>query len=733
MAPFEKSCEESLDSLMTTPVHPRKKSGKPARVGYERWMWIELLWFDRNLPDYGVDGLCQRAGFIPEVVTLLLSDPEFVHGHTGRMNRIFSPGICSYDGHPCNEERQRQVWTARHLVGLIRALKKKNISVYFTHFDAPLGGWLEGHPELRFLNRHGQWINFYSPYKHLADGRPYLDFYLPLLVKTIADFGFDGYHAGDGLAHPRIPIYEGDFSDETVRQYQERMGEPLPRRFRESSDGNCSQVKMRAAWLWKERRREWIEFHRARTTAFWSEIIQRLELQQSRVIFNTCWTRDPFEALYRYGVDYTALARAGVFAFLAETASAVHEYGGDLPYGEPDGEAWEPRGTLTRFSTNLQMLRAAAPTTKIIFMNGIKDTNEAWNGIRHAPTNVESEILSHTAQFCFEGPKKIRRVAEGVISVLSDGLLESEWKWIRDRWDLGFSLRPCACGVGVFWSEGFHARLAADYALRRHVPYAEIVARLSLAGAPVFMVVRSGHLRQWRGPLLVIHPHLLTPEEWKQVVNHAGGPVVTVGDPIPVQCPSPSQPGFQAGGFHVSILHPQGNKPNLPIIPKGRRTPYGSDPFRWLVRLPCPPVPEKIFTALAEWLNRVSGGPRVLLNPADILARAYPIARHTLRLMVRNESFYYRNCLIELPKGCVKVKTSERATEWRGYNKCELPKGCVKVKTLTSFPGNPVVPQGNRLAFKMAGKSMAVFEIATKKEPGNGTGQRGRPSSVSDR
>ena len=86
-------------------------------------MWIELLGFDVDASDYGVNQLCGRAGFVPTGVTLLLCDPEFVHAHTGKLERVFGPGICSYGGHPNNEDRQRQVWTARDLVGLVGSLQ----------------------------------------------------------------------------------------------------------------------------------------------------------------------------------------------------------------------------------------------------------------------------------------------------------------------------------------------------------------------------------------------------------------------------------------------------------------------------------------------------------------------------------------------------------------------------------------------------------------------------------
>jgi len=667
-----------------------------APTGYERWIWIELLGFDITQRDYGVSAWCERAGFTPQVATLLLSDPEFVHGHTGRLDRAFSQGVCSYDGHPFNEERSRQPWTARHLAGLIKALHRKGTEVYFTHFDAPLEGWLARHPELRFLNRHGEWISFMSPYKRLKSGQPYADFFRPLLEKVVTDFGFDGYHAGDGFAHPRIPIYDGDFSDDTIERYEKWAGDDLPKALSLSANENRLLVRKRADWLWQKNRLSWIQFHREVTTGFWRDIADTLGAKQRKLIFNTCWTRDPFEALYRYGVDYPALHTAGVSAFLAETASAVHEYGADLPYGEDGAEAWEPRGTLCRFTTNLQLLRASMPNAKIIFMNGLKDTNEAWNGIHHAPTNLESEILSHTGTFAVTSGKKLRPSSDGVISVLSDGLSQTDWKWIRQRWDLGYSVKPTSLpGAAVYWGNEFHERLVRDYVECRHAPFAEVLAQLSLSGAPLSVSVRADDLPSWNGTVVVIHPHLLTPEEWQQLASRTAWPLITVGGPAPATKSASFHQSYGDGpdAFHLSVFHWEGVQPKSSRLPKPGPSAQmkAEDPFRWLVALPAREIPEGIYQYAAEWILHAVSGVRVLINQSDIHAWAYSIKANTLRVYVRNESFYYRSCLIEMPRACKMVKT------------------------LTSFPGNPVTPSGAKLKFKVAGKSMAVFDVTLSK------------------
>ena len=661
---------------------------------FERWMWIELIGFDVQSRDFGVRALFKKCGFTPQAITLLLSDAEFVHGHKDDSNRVFGANICSYEGHPSNEERERQVWTARDLTRLIHILRSKGVQVYFTHFDFAGRGWLKKHQELRILNRHGERIDFISPYKRVLDGRLYRDIYVPQAIEAIQYFGFDGYHAGDGFAHPRVPIYEGDFSDDSIAQFEEWTNESLPKGIRSAADESPKKIQARAKWLWQEKRLQWVEFHRWRSLNFWQPFAECLHALKKQLVFNSCWTRDPFEALYRYGVDYAALETAGVDTFLAETASAAHEYGGDLPYGEEGVEDWSPHHVVTRFSTKLSLLRAAAPKAKIIFMNGIKDTNEAWNGIRHAPTNVESEILSHSGLFQIDDSGKYRRSANGVISVLSDGLATHEWKWITNRWDLGFSLNPRkALGAAVYWSSSYPKTLVEDYISNRSIPFDRIVWKLRANGAPLLATVRRENLDSWAGPLIVIHPHLLPSEEWHEIMERQST-VFTLGGPAPRSPKTAKRMAVPAGSSFLQffIYNWKGIPPKRLKPPKVAAVdPALNDPFQWLADLPAPTIPDETYRHLADWINTSVSGIRIEKYREDLRAWGYEVGGKKLRVYVRNESFYYRTANVNI-----------------GRRKCG------QIRTLTSFPANPVTAVNSSFRFKMAGKSTAVFEITLK-------------------
>lgn len=661
----------------------------------ERWMWIELLGFELTAEDFGVGELFERSGFVPDGVSLLLSDPEFVHGHSGAEERILRPSICSYDGHPYNEERALQSWTAGDLKRLVATLQRAGTRVFFTHFDAPVDGWAAGHPEMCFINRRGERIPFLCPYKRLKDGTHYRDFYFDRLLAVLRDYGFDGYHAGDGYAHPRVPIYEGDFSDDTVGQYLDWAGGERPDWLVRDAEGDAGALAERAERIGGELRRSWIAFQRQRTLDFWSRLVRLVHGEGRQIFLNSCWTRDPFEALYRYGVDYQALAAAGVDGFFAETAAAVHEYGGDLPYGEEGYDAWEPSSILSRFATQLLLLRAAVPKARILFMNGIKDTNEAWSGIRHAPVNLESEILTFKGLFQV-GAEGLVPSSDGLIATLSDSLRREDWGWLRRCWDLGDALRPEGiAGAAIYWSDAYPSRMVEDYVAVRRCPLDRILWKMIQSGAPLVATVRAEHLANWRGVLVVAHPHLLPGEEWTRLQDWTGGALVAVGGAAPREGRNPDFRERESEGgdaLEISVYGADSTGGGVPVLervpgPEVFDAAGARDPFQWLDHLPSRRVAPEFFRNAARWVTALSGGVRVEKNSSDVRAWAYRLGGGRFRVHVRNDGFYYRAAVIRMPE----------------------PIG--GIRTLTDFPGNPVRFEGAVFRFKIAGKSLAVFEV----------------------
>jgi hypothetical protein len=63
-------------------------------------------------------------------------------------------------------------------------------------------------------------------------------------------------------------------------------------------------LRARAEWIWNDRRIEWIEFWRQRWASFWQKTAAGCKRAGEKVEVNQPWTRDPYEVIYRYGLDY---------------------------------------------------------------------------------------------------------------------------------------------------------------------------------------------------------------------------------------------------------------------------------------------------------------------------------------------------------------------------------------------------------------------------------------------
>ena len=178
---------------------------------YKIWLWIELIGFDNNQKDFGVKDFISTTGFIPEAISFLFSSSDFIVIHEGmEKEQIFPPEFCSYNGRPYNRLRNRQDWTNHQLKGLTKELQKYGIAVYFSFFDFFVNEkgesrWGHNHPEIWETGNKGKRYPFINPLKRLKDGTFYKDFFKEKLAKVLNDYGLDGFHLADGIAHTRSP------------------------------------------------------------------------------------------------------------------------------------------------------------------------------------------------------------------------------------------------------------------------------------------------------------------------------------------------------------------------------------------------------------------------------------------------------------------------------------------------------------------------------------------------
>ena len=489
---------------------------------FRKFLWMELIGFDNRQNDYGVSEFLSRMPVKPEVISILLWNTDLIHSHHG-LAEDAPIGLkhCAYQARPRNEEHDIQNWTRFQLRGLIGELHRHGVKVYVSFFDQLMSKerqrqkglpdtdeWIDHHQEVRYVDCRGQKTSL-CIWKHISDGTLYEDFFVRQLEAFLRDYGFDGLHGADGYGHPRENISHADFSDDMVGQFAETAGVHCPPGL---------DLPMRAQWILENAREEWVSFHTKRHAQFWRKMIAMLNRNGWGHVLNTCWTRDPFEARIRNGVDYQLLVDAGVRNWICEANAAALELEGwnftDIPKQDD-------------YRATLQRIKACVPECSILLLHCVKDGLEQYNVLHHAPTLMETDVYA-LANVLYNG----RRVLDGVTVCLADGIRKFEWEMFDELYRKAF----CATAAklpypSVVWSDSAHRKESDAYrygkaALNSHLLHAALISH----GAVLPASVRIDTLpADGAGPLVVLHPAFFSDEERAAVHKASNGNVAEIG------------------------------------------------------------------------------------------------------------------------------------------------------------------------------------------------------------
>lgn len=219
------------------------------------------------------------------------------------------------------------------------------------------------------------------------------------LTEFLVDYGFDGFHSADGFAPPRYLLPSCTDTDRV-------------RIARETAKRYADNIAM---------------------------LVRTLKEKNLEVWANTCWTLDPYEALYRYGVDYRLLAKTGLDGFVVESSAAALDMMSKVKTGA---------SRLDMSTSMLLRLKAACPDTKLVLLHGINDGNEQWSALRHNSTGTKSEVVTLGTMY-FRG----KRILDGYLACLADGIGENEWKELFKAWKLSFVKFQGPVSVNLVWSD----------------------------------------------------------------------------------------------------------------------------------------------------------------------------------------------------------------------------------------------------------------------------------------
>lgn len=669
----------------------------------ERFIWIELIGFDNTQPDFGVQAYLDTCGFIPTGVSLLFTWLEFPLGHRGMAEEYaLDPCECSYGAHPFTEQGVRQQWTNRQLKRLIEIFHNHGVSVYLSYFNMSAyvnenrrqvnGPFCAAHPYLFETRRDGRPTGTVHMLKRLSDGSYFEDLLQQKTVDLLVDYGFDGIQLADGISSGRLSLQEGDYSDDMVAQFLEDSHLSLPQDIQNRADGDAQQMLCRADWIWQHHRADWIRFHCRRWESFYRKFTERLTAAGKQAVFNSAWGRDPFEAIYRFGIDYRRIADCGLQGCVVEDVAPGLAILSEQDNGYLMSDI-QRKQLHYDFLAALLLNRAAMPDLKLLTLSSIHDTMEQWGVLEHMPTSMTRTVLCNTAMRYWDG-EKFSSVVDAPWFCLADGVSAEQWAFIRKNWEIGES--DAATPVGAVWvrSDALSEPELAAFIESRLPPAHFLLSQLLGAGAPLHAVTRIDQLDGLSGDLMVPHPGLLPAEEQAVLAAYDRGRVWFIGTP-------PANTSFhicveEQNNFSGIVLGQYGapvtatetvtNTAEYTFDPQTSLEPLGC---LWTHPLTFPPISEAFFTAAATAIRTATACPCAVRHSETSEVIALQTAPRHFRVYVANDAYYYTQPTVDMGAGRL----------------------ITAIRCLTKYAGYAVRFDGGRFTCRIPGRGMEVFEI----------------------
>ena len=581
----------------------------------DRWYWIELIGFDNEAPDFGVDAFLSR-NVSTTGVSLLFAHIDFLFEQE---NELLAPTACSYGGHEYNRERRRQQWTKTQLRGLVKALQARGVKVFFSCFD--MTDRVMDEQMLCYKPNGSPAHLVYVPKQ--ANGTYVGDVVIDRIARVIDDYGFDGLQLGDGLSSNRPSIENGDFSLPFCAQ----SGIDIPREL--MAEGKEAYVARRA-WILENARFAWIQ-HLARC---WERFYQRLfDTVKKPIMFNIAWTRDSFEALYRYGLDYRKCCIDRAFAAMVEENSATRA----ITAAEDEGDVDFPlahRDTFPyEYALMQQDIKLCTNGLAQISLMPISDTQEQWDALRHCPTELSRSIIKRYNNFVWRDGR-FEVCCNAPHYCLSDGIPATDWQWLATQEAVRIPTPDLVDGfVAVSNPDALDADVAQFCARKRYFGSAllnELVmgglnlgAQVGLADVPTFDRAKC---------LIVTNLNAYTAAQ-KALLASARLPILAIGEDVEL----PLEKSTRYVGKYLSVAC-YGFSPALDADALGAREraiPAGKlqNGEIWTEPLQFERVGPAFFTAIAKQANLAVAADRC--EATDVKLCSYVCGADILRFMWR--------------------------------------------------------------------------------------------------
>lgn len=155
---------------------------------------------------------------------------------------------------------------------------------------------------------------------------------------------------------------------------------------------------------------------------------QGLEKHGKEFVSMDPWARGAVDAIYDYGVDYKLLSESGVGAVCIQAREENWGHrGGEWLY------VWEA-GEIVSFVTS----RAYAPDLHLYWAIATCNAPEHWIAVKDMPNALERQSLSLPSTTFINEEGNYVRATEGLQFIFGTDLEKQDWKFLKDRWDIGF-------------------------------------------------------------------------------------------------------------------------------------------------------------------------------------------------------------------------------------------------------------------------------------------------------
>ena len=647
----------------------------------ELGLWTPLIGFDVTKEDCGAEEYLSSIGIKPTTIGLFVYNADIINYHQKGLpeEKKFPPDYCNYYGSPQNDLRKRQDWTNYDLRKLAAALKEHGVETYMSvmgnHLSperdddsTPVIGMF-GYPAKQdFVMEHRELAvestkerGYIHLLKRFKDGSSFGDYFIEKALECVTDYGIDGLHLADAIFPHCIQVRHGDFSDDIFYRFVEYARICPPKELMLSlRDEKSPGVAERAAFVWKNYRAEYLTFLSGEWEKFFTKLCKTFHEHGKKVMVNNAWTMAPFEAFYRFAVDYKALERAGVDKICVEDQATI------LYMNEPGS-----RYKISELMSAPLFIRAYAPQMKTLAINYAKDSTEEGSIINHCPCADEREIYMLTSPLYLARDKK-ERAAEGFFVCLADSISKHEWQWLTKRYEIAYrhDAKRTLSATLVFSDRMVRDFLPVYMATRRYSSH-KIVSDLSTFGGKMGAAVRTENLSDAQGLIFVPNADVLDKKELEAVKRHKGGVIYTsaaavkpdfgVKDEIYFEDKFEPNENYRmcVGGFGL----PEFERFEIENIlaecrPPENRLPENEeeivDSDTWLNDFVYRPVSEAVIKAAARLIFLASQN--IIRTEAGNLVTLYELENGMVRLVNENNLFdYYKTMKVYVSKPIKKI------------------------------------------------------------------------------